>query len=83
MVGHSLHWMAKLPSNASKQCSGTISDLRRKKEKIENKVAHLLEEQVEVDKADEDSGEKEAFPDKSHREKKIEKLHKKAAHIEK
>jgi len=38
---------------------------------------------VEADKADEDSGEKEAFPDKSHREKKIEKLHKKAARIEK
>ncbi len=73
----------KLPSNASKQCSGTISDLRRKKEKIENKVAHLLEEQVEADKADEGSGEKEAFPEKSHREKKIEKLHKKAARIEK
>jgi transposase len=40
----------KLPSNASKQWSGTISDLERKKEKIEKKVKQLLEKQVETDK---------------------------------
>jgi len=33
----------KLPSNASKEWSGTISDFRRKKEKMEKKVAQLLE----------------------------------------
>ena len=73
----------KLPSTASKEWSGRISDLRRKKETPERKVAHLLEEQVEADKVDEGSGQKEAFPDRSHRDKKIEKLHKKAARIEK
>jgi len=44
----------KLPSNASKEWSGTIGDLRRKKERIERKVKQLLEEQVEVDREDED-----------------------------
>ena len=36
----------KLPSNASKEWSGTLAELRKKKEKIETKVAQLLEEQV-------------------------------------
>jgi transposase len=45
----------KLPSNASKEWSGTISDLRRKKERIEQKVKQLVEEQVKVDRrGDED-----------------------------
>ena len=36
----------KLPSNASKEWSGTIGDLRRKKERMEEKVKQLVEEQV-------------------------------------
>jgi transposase len=45
----------KLPSNASKEWSGTIRDLRRKKERIEQKVKQLVEEQVKVDRrGDED-----------------------------
>jgi transposase len=45
----------KLPCNASKEWSGTISDLRRKKERIEQKVKRLVEEQVKVDRrGDED-----------------------------
>ena len=39
----------KLPSNASKEWSGTLGELRKKKEKIETKVAQLLEEQVQAD----------------------------------
>ena len=42
----------RLSSNASSACSGTISDLERKKERIEAKVKGLLEEQLEVDKKD-------------------------------
>jgi len=47
----------KLRSNASKECSGTIRELRRKKDKIERKVKQLLEEQEQRDKRDdEDEG---------------------------
>jgi len=44
----------KLPSNASKEWSGTISDLTRKKERIEKKVKQLVEEQVAVDRKDDE-----------------------------
>ena len=44
----------RLPSNVSKESSGTVSDLVRKKEKIESKVKQLLEKQVEADKSDDD-----------------------------
>jgi transposase len=70
----------KLPSNASKEWSGTISDLRRKKGKIENKVAHLLEEQVKADKRDDENNERPL--DGSKRGKQIERLKKKAERIE-
>ena len=40
----------KLPSNASKEWSGTLAELRKKKKKIETKVAQLLEEQVQADR---------------------------------
>ena len=40
----------KLPSNASKELSGTITELRKKKEKIETKVARLLTEQIRADR---------------------------------
>ena len=40
----------KLPFNASKEWSGTLAELRKKKEKIETKVAQLLEEQVQADR---------------------------------
>src|SRR5512135_1704842 len=46
----------KLPSNASKEWSGTRSDLRRKKEKIEKKVRQLVEEQVKRDREDDKDG---------------------------
>jgi hypothetical protein len=42
----------KLSSNASKRWSGKISDIKKKKEKIEQKVKGLLEEQIEVDRND-------------------------------
>ena len=39
----------KLPSNASRRWSGTFSTLKGKKEKLERRVAYMLEEQVEAD----------------------------------
>ena len=44
----------KLPSNASKELSGTIAELRKKKEKIEAKVAQLLAEQMQTDRRQDD-----------------------------
>jgi len=44
----------KLPANASKEWSGTLAELRKKKEKIETKVAQLLEEQVQADQGQDD-----------------------------
>ena len=68
----------KLPGNASKRWSGTLSDIKKKKEKIEQKVKQLLEEQIKADQ-DHDTD----LPDGSSREKQIEKLHKQAERIEK
>jgi transposase len=68
----------KLPSNASKRWSGTLSDIRKKKEKIEQKVMQLLEQQIT---ADQDSD--RDLPDVSSREKQIDKLQKQAERIEK
>jgi len=42
----------KLPSNASKEWSGTRSELQRKKERLEAKVTELLAEHVQEDNRD-------------------------------
>jgi len=42
----------KLPSNASKEWSGTRSELQRKKERLEDKVRELLQEHVQEDNRD-------------------------------
>ena len=73
----------KLSSNASKQSSGTISELTRRKEKIEKKVKRSLEEQVEEDKRDDDDERGGGPSDISNRKKQIERLQKKAERIEK
>lgn len=73
----------KLSSNASKEWSGTISDLRRKKEKIEKKVEQLLEEQTETDKKDDEDEDGGSSSGISNRSKQIERLQKKAESIEK
>lgn len=73
----------KLPSNASRKGSGTIDDLKRKKEKIENKVKGLLEEQVEADKEDDDDEKPGGPTGISKREKQVERLQKQADRIEK
>jgi len=73
----------KLPSNASRQWSGRISDLKRKKEKIDKKVGQLLERQVEADKKDNDDESTGSSTGISNRRKQIKRLQKQAERIEK
>ena len=68
----------KLPGNASKRWSGTLSDISKKKDKIEQKVKRLLEEQITADQ-----GHTTNLPDASKRDKQIEKLQKQAERIDK
>jgi len=71
----------KLPSNASKEWSGTIRDLMRERENLEKKVRELLAEQVEVDRH-EDSGEEKPSSVRGERQGQIERLMQKAERIE-
>lgn len=64
----------KLPSNASKEWSGTFPELHKKKQKIEAKVAQLLEEQVQADRRQGDL----PGPRGSDRQQQVEKLQRKA-----
>jgi hypothetical protein len=68
----------KLPSNASKESSGTISELTKKKDKIQQKVKRLLKDQIEAVKDDNDD-----FRPPANREQQIDKLKKQADCIEK
>lgn len=68
----------KLPGNASKRWSGTLSDIGKKKKTIEQKVTQLLEEQIIADQ-----GNNTDLPDATKREKQIEKLQKQADRIDK
>ena len=68
----------KLPANASKECSGTIAELKKKKDKIQKKVQHLLKDQIDADKDDDDD-----FSAPSTGERQVEKLQKQADRIEK
>jgi transposase len=71
----------KLPSNASKEWSGTFPELQKKKQKIEAKVAQLLEEQMQTDREqDEPSGPRASS---SSRQQQVERLQKKAELIDK
>jgi transposase len=72
----------KLRSNASKEWSGTIPELRRKKDTLEKKVKGLLEEQEQRDKR-EDEDEGGGRPSGSgDRGRQIEKLQKKADRLD-
>ena len=68
----------KLPSNASKESSGTISELTKKKDKIQKKVKRLLKDQINADKDDDDD-----FRPPANRQRQIDKLKKQADRIEK
>jgi len=66
----------KLPSNASKEWSGTFPELQKKKQKIEAKVAQLMEEQMQTDRGqDGPPGPRASGPN---RQQQVEKLQKKA-----
>jgi transposase len=72
----------RLPSNASKQWSGTRVELERKKERLEARVRELLSEHTDQDRRDEDSpqgGSPSGGPDQ---QRQIERLQKKASRIE-
>jgi len=71
----------KLPSNASKEWSGTFLELQKKKQKIEAKVAQLLEEQIQADRGqDKPPGPRASG---ANRQQQVEKLQKKAELIDK
>ncbi len=70
----------KLPSNASKELSGTFPELHKKKQKIEAKVTQLLAEQIQTDRGqDEPPGPRASG---ASRRQLVEKLQKKAELIE-
>lgn len=71
----------KIPSNASKKWSGTISDLTKKKERIEKKVEQLLDEQIGADREEGDTSKQEDVSEIANRDKQIEKLGKQADRI--
>ena len=73
----------KLPSNASKQWSGKLSELERKKEKLEAKVKRLLREHERQDKGDDDPPGPGSFGGRASREKQVKRLQKQAERIAK
>ena len=69
----------KISSNASKQWSGKISDLQKKKKKIESKLKALVDDHIEVDKEEHAVKEKMS----ARRENQIRRLEQQAAKVEK
>jgi transposase len=69
----------KLSSNASKQWSGKVKDLEKKKQKIERKLTALVKDHIEIDKEEQAVKEKMS----ASREKQIKRLEQQAAKIEK
>ena len=69
----------KMPSNASKEWSGKVSELQKRKEKIEHKIEVLVEDHIEKDK-EENTEKGQAL---ASREKQIRRLHQQAEKIEK
>jgi transposase len=70
----------KLPSNASKEWSGTRSELHRKKERLEAKVKELLKEHVKEDNRDDPPSGPGGRRD---RERQVQRLQKQAERLEK
>jgi transposase len=72
----------KVPSNASKEWSGTIENLKKKKEKLEKHISRLLLRHRELDKSEEAKKIQKPYKetmgdDKERRERSIERLEKK------
>jgi len=68
----------KLPSDASKQMSGTFSELAHKKKKLEERIRRLLKKQIYKDRKDKDG---EDSRDHQNREKQIHRLKRRAEKI--
>ncbi|MBE9523162.1 MAG: IS1182 family transposase [Proteobacteria bacterium] len=73
----------KLPSNASKEWSGKLSKLQRKKEKLEGKLKRLLEEHEREDRGDDDPSGSGSFPRKTNRDKQIKRIQSQAKRLKK
>jgi transposase len=58
----------KLPSNASKEWSGTKQELRKKREKMEKVIRQIVRRHREVDQREADRGVMEQVVDSTHRE---------------
>jgi transposase len=69
----------KLSSNASKEWSGKISDLQKRKEKIEGKLKTLVKDHIEIDQQQHSVKDKMS----AGREKQIKRLEQQAARVEK
>jgi transposase len=69
----------KMASNASKQWSGKIKDLKKKRAKIEGKLVALIKDHIETDKEEQAVKEKMS----ASRQKQIKRLEQQAAKIEK
>ena len=69
----------KMSSNASKEWSGKISDLQKRKEKIEHKLAALVEDHIAIDQQEHAVKEKMS----ASRERQIKRLEQQAAKVEK
>jgi len=72
----------KLPSNASKEWSGTRSEIQRKKERLEAKVKELLAEHLQEDREN-DNQSKTSGSDRANRERQVQRLQKQAERLEK
>ena len=51
----------KLPSNASKECSGKIDELNKKREKLEKYIKRVIKQHRELDKDEEAAKKQEAY----------------------
>jgi hypothetical protein len=69
----------KMASNASKQWSGKIKDLEKKKQKIERKLKALVDDHIQIDKEEQSVKEKMS----ASREKQVRRLEQQAAKVEK
>ena len=65
----------KLPSNASKDCSGTFAELRHKQQKLEAKVREAIEQHRQADRSEESES------DGQRRQRRLERLQRQAERI--
>src|SRR5262245_7732487 len=72
----------KLPSNAAKEWSGTFADLRRKQEKLEEKLQRVLAQHERADKEEGETSITAGGAEPQKRQEQLERLEKQAARIE-